>query len=330
MKIAIIGAGFAGLATAYYLLTLNPAHEITIFDDLGIGGKASGIAAGLLHPYSGLHAKLNRFGMEGYSETCKLIEVSKKAYGNKVCESTGLLRVALTKSQEEDYKNCSKMNKNVQFLEPEECQKIVPDLLSHPGIFIQDAKTVYPKLYLEGLLIACKNSGVIFKQTRINDLKQLHSYDHVVVTAGADAQFFHELRHIKMSFIKGQVLELEWPAGLPPLKLPVNSQIYLVMTEDNRRCIAGATFEKNFESEQKDEKFAIQEIMPKVSALIPSLKDAKILDCKSAIRVATKDHLPLIEMINDKLSIFTGLGSKGLLYHALYAKKLAETINNSK
>ncbi|HRD55095.1 MAG TPA: FAD-dependent oxidoreductase, partial [Parachlamydiaceae bacterium] len=50
MKIAIIGAGFAGLATAWHLLQHQDKIplEVTIFDSSGFGGGASGIAAGLL------------------------------------------------------------------------------------------------------------------------------------------------------------------------------------------------------------------------------------------------------------------------------------------
>lgn len=51
MNIAIIGAGFSGLALAYFLLQ-SSAH-VTLFDAVGIGGGASGIATGLLHPYPG-------------------------------------------------------------------------------------------------------------------------------------------------------------------------------------------------------------------------------------------------------------------------------------
>ena len=80
-------------------LTCNQRNsvDITIFDDLGIGGQASGIAAGLLHPYSGLHAKLNRFGMEGLKSTQELLESAKTALGADVLASSGMLRFSFNK-----------------------------------------------------------------------------------------------------------------------------------------------------------------------------------------------------------------------------------------
>lgn len=45
MRIAIIGAGFSGLAAAWYFLQ-QPHLEVTVFDKKGIGGGASGVAAG--------------------------------------------------------------------------------------------------------------------------------------------------------------------------------------------------------------------------------------------------------------------------------------------
>ena len=52
-RYAIIGGGFAGVATAWHLLAhANSPVSIHLFDGAGIAGGASGAAAGLLHPYS--------------------------------------------------------------------------------------------------------------------------------------------------------------------------------------------------------------------------------------------------------------------------------------
>lgn len=331
MKIAIIGAGFAGLATAWNLLnSYKKKIDVTIFDPFGVGGKVSRIAAGLLHPFSGLHAKLNRFGFEGYHETLELLEVSKKALNKEVYENSGILRLALTQSQLLDYKKCAERENHVQFLSALECEKKIPYIEPYPGIYIENAKAVYSESYLEGLFLACQNLGGKLVSTKVNQLQELDSFDLVIVTAGADTTFFSELKDLPISFVKGQVLHLEWPKDLTPLPFPLNSQGYLLMSQDRLSCIAGATFERNFENPYPDLKKAKDEILPKIECLIPKFRDAKIIECKAGVRVSTKDHMPLIKKIRDNLYVFVGLGSKGLLYHALYAKKLSQLIMKEK
>ena len=53
-RYAIIGGGFAGVATAWHLLAAGQGSIATLdlFDASGLGGGASGAAAGLLHPYT--------------------------------------------------------------------------------------------------------------------------------------------------------------------------------------------------------------------------------------------------------------------------------------
>ena len=52
-RYAVIGGGFAGVATAWHLLAhANRPVRVDLFDGAGIAGGASGTAAGLLHPYS--------------------------------------------------------------------------------------------------------------------------------------------------------------------------------------------------------------------------------------------------------------------------------------
>src|SRR4051794_38558010 len=84
MQIAIIGAGFAGLAAAWTLLH-SKIHsqkvQVTLFDEVGIGAGASGVAAGLMHPYTNAHSKLNREGYEGFEASMQLLTAAEQALG---------------------------------------------------------------------------------------------------------------------------------------------------------------------------------------------------------------------------------------------------------
>lgn len=74
---AVVGAGFAGLATAYHLAAFG--SDVTVFDPSEVGTSgASSVAAGLLHPLTP-RGKLIWKGEEGFVAAKQLIEVSLKA-----------------------------------------------------------------------------------------------------------------------------------------------------------------------------------------------------------------------------------------------------------
>lgn len=329
MDIAIVGAGFCGLAAAWHLLktpALSP--KIVIYDSHKIGGGASGMASGLLHPYAGAHAKLNRRGKEGFAATRELIQVASNALGSSVIMQKGILRLALTETQKHDFALCaSKYPDEVQWLESTQCQKLYPFLIPSPGIWIKDGITVNSPLYLNGLWKGCQSLGAKFEKKEIRSLSELKEFDLVIVAAGATSPKIDELRDLPLTLTKGQILELEWPQNLPPIPFALNSQAYLLMNEGNKTCLAGATYERNYVSLECDPESAIEEIMPKVIGMVPAIKGARMLKCMAGTRASTSNHLPLIQQIGPKAWFLGGMGSKGLLYHALAAQELASLIS---
>ena len=81
-KVCVVGAGFAGASTAFHLLErANDAGmsvDVTLVDEVGIAGGASGVAAGLLHPYTPRGKTIWR-GVEGVREAKRLIEAATRA-----------------------------------------------------------------------------------------------------------------------------------------------------------------------------------------------------------------------------------------------------------
>jgi len=329
MKIAIIGAGFAGIATAWNILdqAKDPLVHVIVYDPHGLGGQASGIAAGLLHKYSGPFAKLSRHGIEGFAETQQLLDLASKELTERAYIKSGLLRPALTAAQIDDYQNTAKSYPGeIRWLNAAECQEYVPLMESYPGIFIDSALTVFPDLYLEGLWRLCEKKGAILEKRKIEHLEDLSGHDYIVIAAGAGSTSFSESANIKATYVKGQILEFEWPDNLEPLTVPVNSQVYTVMSRDKKTCLVGATYEREYTHSEPDLELTKENILPKAVRVLPLIADLKLVGCKAGFRVSAKDHLPIIQKINEKCWVFSGLGSKGLLYHALYAKQLAQII----
>lgn len=323
MHIAIIGAGFCGLACAWHLAQ-NGDHQIALFDAREIGQGASGVAAGLLHPYAGARANKSWRADEGMQATLKLLQIAEKAAKKKIYKSQGLLRIAVTHSQEVDFYRCADLHSDVHGRTANACQSAVDGLAPYPGIFIDTAITVDCLQYLQGLWSACAAVGLTFEQRSIKSISELNAFDRIVITMGASSNVFPELAQIKITPVKGQVLELEWPEKLSPLPYPIASNAYLLMDPNKRSCITGATYERDFVNDQPDLNKAIAEIMPKVQTLFPMLDQSLVVGCRSGIRASTAGHRPLIKNIGNRLHVLTGMGSKGLLYHALFAEQLAK------
>jgi glycine/D-amino acid oxidase-like deaminating enzyme len=325
-KIAIVGTGFAGLATAWHLCGY---HDVTLISSPEQKTSASGISAGLLHPYVGPKARINWRGEEGVQSTIELLRVASDALGQKVFDNKGILRIASSTDQQECFKDCAEKQSHVHWLSAKECQEKVPGVINAPGIFIESGITVYPDRYLKGLELALRDRGVQFTQKNIRSHIELNDFDDSVLCVGAGIFQLQDLPDMRLRPVKGQILRIPWPQELPALPVALNSKIYMVMSEDGGSCFVGSTFERYFHDEHSDLKTACKYILPKLYALYPSLDGVSPIECRSGIRVATPDHVPLVKQITPHVWVFTGLGSKGLLYHSLLAKELAHNFNNS-
>lgn len=332
MNAVVIGAGFCGLATAWSLLRLGESRaiKVTIIDAQNVGVSTSGIAAGLLHPYVGIHCKMNHLGAEGFEATKTLIKVAEKHLGRSVAELTGICRPCLTKSQEIDFQKAAKLYApDISWMEVEEmCSYIGPKNV-FPGIFIQSGMTVHAPDYLQGLWLACQSKGAKFCQAKIQSLEELKEYDIVIFATGAETTKIPELSTLPLRPTKGQLLELKWPADLKPLNAALNSQPYCLMSANKTHCIVGSTYEKNFISAEPDIQLAAEELIPKLHILLPELQGAKLTDCRAGVRATTPNRQPLITKIASNGWVIGGMSSKGLLYHALYADLLVHEISSA-
>ena len=124
--------------------------------------------------------------------------------------------------------------------------------------------------------------GAILENIKIHHLDELRHFDCVVVTTGEGTSRFAELQHLKLSFIKGQILELEWPDQIQPLSIPLNSLGYILINRRYEKSYCRCNIWKAFSSPFPDQSFAESSIMPKVIAQVPGLEQAKIRRCTSS------------------------------------------------
>ena len=286
MKIAVIGAGFAGLAAAYHL---SEHHTIALFDAKGIGGGASGASSGLLHPYPGEKGRRSWHADEAMGATKALLKVAEETMGQPVANYQGILRLG-------------------------PCLNPGPDVekLGEDKFLIKSGITVFPELYLEGLWRACEKRRVRLVLQKITSLKELDSFDQVILAVGAGIRSFSECCHLKINFVKGQVITC---ALDQPLERSISAKRYTALTPSIDICHIGATYERDLMDELPSIDNAKELLNP----------DTSVLDCRAGIRVTNPAHyFPIIEKINPKTWVITALGSRGLLYHAYLITQLRQ------
>lgn len=305
-KIAIIGAGFAGLSSAYFLLKSGEV-SVTIFEADRIGAGASGVCSGLLHPYPGLSARRSIKAEEALAIAKQLIRVAEEHTPKVVARSQGILRKSMNLDQRERLlQHCGQWG---------DVEQLEQDLfLIHSGI------TVLSENYLEGLSAALIKMGAEIILQKIDTLGQLKDFDHIVVAAGYGIRQFSECQRLKVKFLKGQSLRLE---GKPPMERSLISQGYIAHIGSATHYELGSTYEREFADDLPQQDLATELLKEKLDYC----QGAKIIQCKAGVRVMAQGHyVPLIEKIAPNAHVFTGLGSRGLLYHGLYGMALSNKV----
>lgn len=310
-NIGIVGAGFSGLSTAWYLLNLPKPPRVTLYSK---GKIASRISAGLLHKYMGLYAKLNPIAVAAENETLRLLKIAQAFSNVPLIISKGFIRPGISAKQLEAYRKCAELYLDVEWLE--NCTSLDVGAPSGPGLFISSGLVIDTEAYLDGLIKACQSKGLIIEDLPLES----EDYDHIIYAMGAKTP-------ASLHSIKGQLIEIEWPSTIPPLPFTLIGGVYITMTPDSKKAVIGATYEHTFENEEPDETFAINFLYPKALELYPSLEGAKVLTVKSGLRGSTPNRLPLVQILSDKHSVICGMGSRGLLYHAYFANQLVNKLS---
>ncbi|CAK9329707.1 unnamed protein product [Citrullus colocynthis] len=378
LRYAVLGAGFAGLSVTWHLLKLCPKDvplRIDIYDEVGIGGGASGVAGGLLHPYSP-KVKLLWKSAECWAECLKLLSVAESALHPKELDSEmnefivlrrGILRPAIS------LKNLMVLKENAQngldscrieTIDEDAARNLVPKLYVplNTAFYMPEAVNINSQRYLEALFIACENltketstSGIGHKELylqkkSINELRELEgTYDAVIVCLGAKMVMLPELTgKLPLRTCRGVVAHFQLhdvissSNAYPELGPSILSDAWLAI-QGPRSLYMGSTWEwkstnSSPEVSEEESSRALAELLPKVSAIYPSIKEWSFIRARAGLRamppLTPHGSLPLMGSIDEivrhnsscKYWVFGGLGSRGLLYHGWLGKLTAQAV----
>lgn len=309
MKVAIIGAGFSGLALSWYFL--EKGCQVDLYDEKGIGSGASGIASGLLHPYVGEQVRRSWKAEEAIDETKKLLKVAEGVSKTSIFEEVGITR-RVTVKQAQTFAKHAKDYQDVEILSDDLVQ-ITSGIIVHSGD------------YLAGLYAACKEKGARLILKKIDSTSDLEAYDAFVIAIGAGIFSFKELSSLVLSKVRGQTLLCKWP--FKPLKSALLGKGHIVPQREKEIVHLGATYERGIHDEIGCMETALKTLKPQASALYPGWEEIEALECKAGFRVVRPAYaVPWIYKIKENGFALTAMGSRGLLYHAYFAKMLVETV----
>jgi glycine/D-amino acid oxidase-like deaminating enzyme len=311
-KVAVIGAGFSGLAAAIELQKLGILT--TIFDGNLPYEKASYIASGIIQPFLGQSSKPAFLFETALEASFALFEEAAKFSKAPFLDSHGVFKLVMKPDQVATFKQLEKNFSGVSF----QSFDFYPLNKSHEGIKIDQGKTVYSAIYLTALENYFIYLGGKIERRQIEHLDHvIHDFDHVVVAAGKNTQ---KLLNLPIKHHKGQLLIGSFKKRVH-LPFSIAAKGYLSPTSDQGLFTLGSTYEHHYTTENPTD-IASKLILNDAKEYLME-EDFSIKEIKVGFRVTKKiNGIPLIKKLDQKISVISSMGSRGLLYHALAAKIL--------
>jgi glycine/D-amino acid oxidase-like deaminating enzyme len=213
VDVAILGGGYTGLWTAYYLLRRNPGLKVAVVEREICGYGASGRNGGWCSPRFPVSASVmtSRWGPDAaravllalQSAVDEIRDVSAREGIDSCFRSDGTLTVARgahqvpsLRSSYAAYERLGLANR-YHFLSPEEVAERVRVTDVHGGLYTPDGASLHPGRLVRGLARAVEaHGGVIYEQTNVTDF---HSGDRARLITHAG-----ELRASKAIVLAGE------------------------------------------------------------------------------------------------------------------------------
>jgi glycine/D-amino acid oxidase-like deaminating enzyme len=296
----------------------------------------------LLHPLSP-RGKLVYLGLEGLRATNRLIEAAAK-FDEKTVLRDKIVRLATTRDHVTTLRETSlALPQLTTWLSPTDdvtlkSYDILGALVLHSG-----CKVVYMPSYLRGLWQACESAGSGQKKWVQDDTcsnanfdwrERLAEFDCVILAAGA-ALFQTSIvyqRDFPVQLVRGQSIELTLPEDVDfPNALLCGK--YVSPLPQQNRVLIGATHEYKevplspgqVEAELKDRSYDFASTIWNHGMI-----DRITSGYRAQTNRGKNGRLPIIgrydTAIHHNAWIFTGLSSRGLLYHGIFGDKLSDLV----
>jgi glycine oxidase len=340
--IIIVGAGIAGLSTAYAASIAGFKTAVIDLNDPGSG--ASGTPMALLNPATGRKAKKTWKAEKCLNYTKQLLSSASNYTREKIYIENGVIRPALNPEIAEQmfdtFKNSTWEEGWVKWLDDGEISSGFPGLKGNGGgLWIPKGITVNMKGFIRALTQYLESRGVRFylntqyekKSTtsyQINSPSELLESGLIIHCTGMGMTTDPTWNSLPLHRVKGQTLTIEL-SSTPKFKSSVSSIGYIAQSTINRNSIVlGSTYEHHFNHLEPDSDGAAY-LINRMGKTMPEIHQNIITHTGwSGVRVTVPDKKPVAggHPEFDNLYTLCALGSKGLMLGPILGKLLIDQI----
>lgn len=341
---AIIGGGFTGVTTAYFLKVFEPSCEVVLLEKEYIGFGASGRNAGFAMTLFGLTLELTalRFGKKNaynaykymYDAVSLVKELVEKHSIDCDFEYNGFIRIATTKLYERRLKHEFEFAKKLgiedaQWLEKNEIQSRINSPIARCGWYEKHCAILNPAKLIIGMKKVIKNLGVkIYEKTPIKEVNKISGKFEIKTEKGkvisekilfATNAFSHLIPQIKRKQVpafthivlterlsENKMSEIGWKTreGLEDSRNLIH---YFRLTKDNRLLMGGSDVSIAFGKNMNYDMNSktFSNLEKFIGELFPPLKDVKIERKWGGPVSITVDLAPALGYVGDKNALYS-------------------------
>ncbi len=338
--VIIVGGGLAGLATAAHLIESKKDLKVLVYDAREIGQGASGVPGGMVNPVTGQKANVVWRAETSMQLLEQRIDLISSHAIEQLSLNNGVLRPAIDEKLSQNFRSAMKYGRWpkgwVEWVNANDTAAKHPHLKKASGsIFVRKGKVIQTPAYLQAYKIFLEKLGVVFETGGPYQLNKENGWtlDNgstfftapvAVITSGHKSRENKYWNELPLSSVKGQLAV--YTCDEPVDSLPAVSAYGYIAPVDRNTLAVGSTYEHHYSDEGPDEEGAGL-LDQKLEELLPGLyPKCRLTDQWSGIRATTPDRLPIVGQHpeHERLFVFAGLGSKGLLYSEFIGKILAE------
>lgn len=363
--VAIIGGGFTGISTAYFLKTYDPSLEVCVLEKEVVGFGASGRNAGFSMTLFGMTMGLTalRFGRDNAAEAHHYMNEAVDLVRELVdehdidCdyEHNGFLRVATSRAYEKRLRKELELVDELgldglHWMGPDELAAQVRSPLFRGAVWEPNCGLVNPAKLVRGMKAVVEELGVdVFEHTEVTDIDRgasptaqttdgrVHA-DKIVLATNAYSRAFPAIRSRQVPVFTHIVLtepleerhfdEIGWRhrQGLEDARNMIH---YFRLTPDNRLLMGGSdvsvTFGNHLDGDLNERVFETLEA--DIAAMFPPLADLDITHRWGGPVSITLDMAPAIGFAGSKDIVYSvGCIGHGVSLTHLNGKTIAELL----